>query len=397
MKIATKKTGLLLLVSFVAFSMTMTSCKKREGCTDPASTNYDPEAEEDDGTCEYASGYTVPNEYSYTNVKYSGQSVRQLLLKDLVAKINTASTTVVTAAELNAIYTNTPDMYSSIGAGTQLENKVANQIVKDSIQTWFTQIEQISSTTGGYVRADGVDLKQMVEKTLMGAIFYYRAVNDYLNTVAGKDNVNITAGQGTAMEHAWDEAFGYFGAPRDMNTYTDAEIISPGEKDSDVNGSIDPQKEKSFYYSQTAAKRDVTAATFSSTGITDFTGTMFSNFLKGRAAISNKDYTKRDEATTVVKENWDKIIAATVVHYINEVKSDISTSGVDLNKHWAEMKGYLSMIPHNPTNKLGTTNLATINAYFGNKPSEATSTNLDAALNIIQTAYGFTSEQINNW
>jgi hypothetical protein len=30
-----------------------TGCKKKEGCTDPASLNYDPDAKFDDGTCEY--------------------------------------------------------------------------------------------------------------------------------------------------------------------------------------------------------------------------------------------------------------------------------------------------------------------------------------------------------
>lgn len=385
------------MASLVAMSLTMTSCKKEEGCTDPNSLNYNPDAEVDDGSCEYASTYTVPSEYSFSNVFYGGQTVRLLLLKDLVAKINTATTTTVTAAELNAIYTNTPDMYTSISSGKKLEDKVANQTVKDSIQLWFSQIEAMSGSAGTYVRADGVDLKQMVEKTLMGAVFYYRAVNDYLNPIASKDNSTVTPGQGTTMEHAWDEAFGYFGAARDFNTYTDAEIISPGKKDSNGDGTFDPQSEVNYYYAQTAAKRDAGASAFASGSQTNFTGTIFSEFLKGRAGISNKEYSPRDNAVTSIKQNWDKIIAATVIHYINEVKSDITNSGVDLNKHWAEMKGYFNMIPHNNTNMLGTSNIATINGYIGNKPADATIANLDAAAGIIKTAYGFTTEQIDNW
>jgi hypothetical protein len=41
---------LLLLMS--AFIFTVSGCKK-EGCTDPTSSNYDPDAKTDDGTCEY--------------------------------------------------------------------------------------------------------------------------------------------------------------------------------------------------------------------------------------------------------------------------------------------------------------------------------------------------------
>jgi hypothetical protein len=397
MKQTVTRIGKLTMASLVMFSLTMTSCKKEEGCTDPNSLNYNPDAEVDDGSCEYANSYTVPSEYSFTNVAYPGQTVRILLLKDLVAKINSATTTTVTAAELNAIYTNTPDMYTSISSGKKLEDKVANQAVKDSIQAWFAQIETLSGASGTYVRPDGVDLKQMVEKTLMGAVFYYRAVNDYLNPIASKDNSTVTPGQGTSMEHSWDEAFGYFGAARDYNTYTDAEIVSPGKKDSNGDSNFDPQSEICYYYSQTAAKRDITAAGFSSGSQSNFTGTIFSEFLKGRAGISNKDYVPRDNAVINIKASWDKLIAATVIHYINEVKSDITNSGADLNKHWAEMKGYLSMIQHNNANALGTANIATIDSYFGNKPADATIANLNAAANLLKTAYGFSTEQADNW
>lgn len=385
------------MLALAVVGLTFTSCKKEEGCTDPTSINYNPDAEVDDGSCQYETGYTVPTEYSFSNVNYGGQTVRLLLLKDLSTKIATASSATVTAAELNAIYNNTAGAYSTIAASKKLEDKVANQAIKDSIQVWFAQIEQISGTTGGFVRADGVDLKQMVEKTLMGAVIYYRAVNDYLNPIASKDNNTVVEGTGTVMEHAWDEAFGYFGAARDYNSYTDAQIISPGEKDSNGNGSIDPSSEKTFFYAQTAAKRDVTAASFPALSQTNFTKTIFDAFLAGRAGISNKEYSPRDASVTTIKQNWDKLIAATVIHYINAVKTDISTSHADLNKHWAEMKGYLNMIPHNNANMLGTTNLAAVNSYFGNKPADATAANLDAAAAIIKSAYGFTTEQTTSW
>ena len=57
-------TIVLLLGAVFAFS---TSCKKKEGCTDPTATNYDVEAEKDDGSCTYSNNGTTsggPTPYS---------------------------------------------------------------------------------------------------------------------------------------------------------------------------------------------------------------------------------------------------------------------------------------------------------------------------------------------
>jgi hypothetical protein len=42
----------LLALTIGAFAITTTSCSKKEGCTDIAATNYDSDAEDDDGSCE---------------------------------------------------------------------------------------------------------------------------------------------------------------------------------------------------------------------------------------------------------------------------------------------------------------------------------------------------------
>lgn len=43
----------MMIAVIIALGTVFTSCKKKEGCTDPNSLNYDPDAEVDDGSCTY--------------------------------------------------------------------------------------------------------------------------------------------------------------------------------------------------------------------------------------------------------------------------------------------------------------------------------------------------------
>ncbi|GIV41847.1 MAG: hypothetical protein KatS3mg034_1157 [Vicingaceae bacterium] len=50
------KTYHLLILTLIIFTTSiLSSCKKKEGCTDPSATNYDPDAKRDDGSCIYPS------------------------------------------------------------------------------------------------------------------------------------------------------------------------------------------------------------------------------------------------------------------------------------------------------------------------------------------------------
>ena len=60
-----KKIGLLAVV----FSL-MVGCAKKEGCIDNTATNYDAEAEEDDGSCKYETAVVVTD--TVTAIKEAG-------------------------------------------------------------------------------------------------------------------------------------------------------------------------------------------------------------------------------------------------------------------------------------------------------------------------------------
>jgi hypothetical protein len=62
----TQSTWNTLMVATLACGLFVTGCKKKEGCTDPTSLNYDAEAEKDNGTCTYSTESVIVDNGSGT-------------------------------------------------------------------------------------------------------------------------------------------------------------------------------------------------------------------------------------------------------------------------------------------------------------------------------------------
>jgi len=120
--------------------------------------------------------------------------------------------------------------------------------------------------------------------------------------------------------------------------------------------------EVAWGHATAAAKRDLGS---DAGAPTDLTGDAWRAFLKGRALIAGADgaltpaqldalRASRDE----VVRAWDAAIAASVVHYLNEVIVDTAAIGTDAYvfadhaKHWSEMKGFALALPFNPRSAL---------------------------------------------
>lgn len=283
-----------------------------------------------------------------------------------------------------------------------------------------------------YINTDGTDIKQLVQKFLLGAVNFSQAADDYLdNDIEGKGLLsdNLQGDKGTkaytSLEHQFDEGFGYFGAARDYTAYTDDEIASKGGRadwqghhDSDADGSINLQAEFNFGHSQNAAKRD--RGTVGNTAATDYTAQAFEAFVTGRAIINSavtRGFTD-DEMTTLLEQRdtavlvWEKAIAATAVHYINDTIADlekIGTSGysaddyADLAKHWSELKGFSLNLQFNPRSPLSESDFTMVQQKIGMKPAlnaadvAAYTTELQAARDILQAAYHFDAENVSGW
>ena len=207
-----------------------------------------------------------------------------------------------------------------------------------------------------FVTPEGHDLRELTQKFLDGAVTFSQAADDYLDDdLPGKglnaDHAALADGKPyTELEHAWDEGFGYFGAPRDLGTIGAAALAASPYHDSNGDGAIDLLVEAGFGHAVLAAKRD---AGSSAEAPTSFAGEAFQAFLEGRALLA-ATHGPLDEAQRAALLDardravsaWEKAIAAGVVHYANEQLVDLGKLGTaawkfeDAAKHWSEGKGF---------------------------------------------------------
>ena len=438
MNYLTKKFQWLVVLLTVA-SLFLSACGSDEA---------DDDALEEDA----AATIDVPQAYVFdsrfmegeSSVAYSGQVVRNLLLQDLKATTDSVGKdggrsisvqdmlklyeyddalnlkTLTTTGALSA----SESHYSALSTGKNLVGKISdepvigyNRTADDLVREWFKAIADNSQdsdklgTPMAYTTDDGVDMSQMVNKVLIGAVPYYQATGVYLGGLLERDNSEGKDGKAyTAMEHAWDEAFGYFGAARDYSRYSDEQLAGKVDDftfDSNSDGSIDFKSEYNFGLSRNAGKRDKGGS-----GV-DFTQEIFNAFLAGRTAITNQGSVAEISAhRQAAAEGMEKVIAATVVHYINDTLSDMSELGTadeniaNLNKHWAEMKGYTVALQYNPFRLITDGQLAELHGIMGEAPiydepgSNGYKTqvaNYERAKAVMQAAYGFSNTNMANW
>lgn len=358
-----------LIVSALAF----TACKKDKG-PEPEPT---PEPS--------GPSYTVPTSYTFANVNYTGQTQRLDMVAEMKTYMNTGNTIGVTvsAQKLKDMYANVNSQFTNASlniSGKDIKSKVflADQTL---FETYMDNLEAASQSTvagsngvAGVVTspsnpskkylcdANGVEWTQVIEKGLMGSLMYYQTTAVYLDASKignGVDNTNVVAGQGTNMEHHWDEAFGYFGVPVDFPTNTTG-IRFWGKYCNDRNA------------------------------VLSINSTIMNAFLTGRAAISNKDYTTRDAQVTVIRDTWEKVIAATIISYVNSTKLNITDDAVR-NHNLSEIKGFLMNLKCNPTKKITLTQISQIEALLGTNFYNITTTSLDQIKDDLSNIYGLNS------
>jgi hypothetical protein len=301
-------------------------------------------------------GYDIPTTYTFdrdgsTTVNYDGQSQRLLMLKEMGDYIKNQATASlpVSATTLSDMYSNanTPFTDPTLNAATtkQLKNKTASSteyfvnfngggsvLEQTNIRAFFESVfDSAATASGGTTSAQGVagtyidgastrlfsgnglEPQQVLLKGLMGACLLDQVSNNYLSpsvldaSTNKDDNTNkvLVAGQNyTAMEHYWDEAYGYiYGATGSLYW---SSYIGQVNADPDFN----------------TVSADINLA-----------------FRKGRAAIVNNDYTTRDAQIGIIRQKLALVCAVRAVYYLKDGEEKIGLGDARLGFH-ALSEGY---------------------------------------------------------
>ena len=295
------------------FALSITSCAKK-GCTDPTAANYDSIAEEDDGNCDYT--YNVPSEYVFTDgdgnstVSYSGQTARMDMLSEMVSYLKTANNdpaVTLSATDLLAMYDNSYNGWSDadlVGNGKQLKSKTAldDAGIQSMFEGWMNAAAAAtpSSNTSYLQDASGLEWTQVIEKGLMGACFASQMTSNYLAGISSDDNTTIEDGKYyTEMEHHWDEAYGYF---------TDA----PDYPTNGTDRFWGKYANKSYLEDNIGSATDIATA-----------------FRTGRAAIASGNMSDALAQAEIIKTETKQMVAGMALHYLNDVKAQISSGTGD--------------------------------------------------------------------
>ena len=324
--------------------------------------------EKDNPEPETSSAYNTPSTYEFldangnSTVDYSGQTDRLNHLREMVTYMKTVTTTSINAQQLKDMFANTNENgnghFTFTSSGKQLKNKCFSLDIDlfekymDSIEIASNDYNQVagngqagvlSNGTSTYLfNASGMEPLQFIEKGIMGAVFMHQALNVYFgDEKMSVDNSNaVDADNGkyyTALEHHWDEAFGYFGVPIDF----------PASIPNDFWGKYS-NNQNSLLSSNTV---------------------LMNHFIKGRAAITANvpaDYTS---SISSIQNMWEDVSANQAIKYLNDALTYFGTNDAAYLHALSEAYAFawnLRYIPESVRNITQNEHIAIMELFGGN-------------------------------
>jgi hypothetical protein len=368
----------LAIGSLIAFS----SCKK---------DTKDPEPE--NPATPATPAYTIPTTYNFANADFSASTKRIAMLGELTTYIRSTHTSTVAtqptldAQKLKDMYANVNAKFSDAGlntSGIQLKDQTGNDLLFQSeleanfddaaAASIIAAANAMTSTASKgnkgklitparaiLVDGNGFEYKEFAEKGIMGAVFYYQATK-ILNTIDSYDNTTLVNGA-TAQERAWDEAFGYFGVPVSFPTST-VGLKNWGSYANSVDKAIQCNT------------------------------TMMNAFLKGRAAISNKDKTARDEAKKIVINTWEKVAAAKCINYMWGAKKNLSDVAT-LHHNLSEGYGFVRSFRYNSGRVINDADVVKLLGYFGTSLYDMDQADIDNTIKDLKAIFNIDDAELD--
>lgn len=317
-----------LMVAFI-----LVACTKEEEETQPVDNPVSPSGCTENTYCFEREGEQT--------VDYSGQTARLNQLEEMTNYMKTGNTPGVQldAAKLLEMFSNND------GAGSthfSEEARVSGKQLKDKCflpnvafyEQWINTIASISGdeTPGSNGQAgvvvsindpskaylfdeNGFEPTQLIEKGLMGDVFYYQAMATYIDGTEDGiyNNTDIVEGKFyTEAEHKFDEAFGYFGIPIDFPANTD-DVRFHGKYCNGRNSALG-------------------------------TNAIMDDFIAARTAITNG--TDVLEHTDDIRTKWHLTVAGTAVHYLISAKNNMDDPAIKCHA-LSEAYAFISNLLHN--------------------------------------------------
>ncbi len=279
----------------------------------------------DSPSSSYWSNVSMPAEFSFTadgynTVSYGGQTTRLDMASEMMSAIASTGTTAdalmgMFAHEAGGMDFEDADLNAS---SKQIKSKTAaystsgvQMAIHSSFDSWFIDyannvapiigvIPVVDASAGSAgmsgtreLNAKGMEYDQIAAKSLIGALCLDQVVNGYLSDSKIGDAVdNVTRdpnedNNATAMEHHWDEGFGY--------------VYGKFGPDN-VSGDLDSDGLLGKYLNK----------------YPEWNTIVFDAFKKGREAIVENCSKVRDEQAQIIKETLSMVIAKRAQVYLDE-------------------------------------------------------------------------------
>ncbi|WP_242921317.1 DUF4856 domain-containing protein [Pontibacter liquoris] len=324
--------------------------------------------------------YEVPTTYTFENVNYAGQTTRLNMLNELNDYIKGGNNGgVLDAQKIKNMYANTAAPFANAALNSsdkQLKNKTI-ATAQAQYEGYFDAVALASQSAGApasngtpgllttadgsrkyLVDAKGVELAQLIKKGLMGAILYYQAVDHYLTEEeigAAVDNKTVTLGEGTAMQHHWDEAFGYFGAPTDFPANTTSALYWAGYS-TEVDAVLGSNK------------------------------AIMNAFIQGRAAINANDAKTKEAAAATLRKEWERLAVASAIMELKEARENVADQAKK-SHYLSEGKGFVLSLAYKGDHVISDAKYNEVLTKIGDNFYTTTADDIAAAIDILSTAY----------